>query len=136
VRPIQPAVRILRLNKCKYALGVRRDCNPDLSVLALGQTMPLEAFPGCACVGRAIGPLPGPPFDMLHGVRCACHRAAKSMLGFCGSKVTSMPPVFSSLYRTFSQVLPPSEVRKIPRSGFGPKGCPRAATKTISGLAG
>src|SRR5579862_1782620 len=81
-------------------------------------------------------PLPGPPLSMLHDVRRACHSAPKIMLGLCGSNDTSMPPVFSSLYRTFSHVFPPSSVRKIPRSGFGPYGCPNAATNAISGFVG
>src|SRR5437868_1915650 len=38
------------------------------------------------------------------------------MFGLCGSKTASIPPVFSSFDRTFVHVLPPSAVRKIPRS--------------------
>jgi len=34
-------------------------------------------------------------------------------IGIAGSKVMSMAPVFASLYKTFSQVLPPSRVRKL-----------------------
>src|SRR5580704_13905699 len=81
-------------------------------------------------------PLPGPPLSMLHGVRLACQRAANKILGLLGSNVISIPPVFVSLYSTFSHVLPPSRVRKMPRSSFSPKGCPRAATKAISGFLG
>ena len=34
------------------------------------------------------------------------------MFGLCGSKTTSIPPVFSSLDKTFVQVFPPSAVRQ------------------------
>src|SRR5207249_10404920 len=44
--------------------------------------------------------------------------------------------VCSSDLSTFCQVLPPSAVRYTPRSGFGAHTWPRAATKTMSGLAG
>src|SRR5215469_8449956 len=67
-------------------------------------------------------PLPAPPLSMFHEVRRACHNAAKRMLGLRGSNATSIPPVFSSLYRTFSHVLPPSSVRKMPRSVLAPYG--------------
>ena len=36
-----------------------------------------------------------------------------------------MPPVFASLYSTFCQVLPPSVVRKMPRSSLSANGCPK-----------
>src|SRR4030095_15902439 len=73
-------------------------------------------------------PLPGPPLEKNHGCRRACHSDANTMFGLCGSKTTSMPPVFSSLDKTFVHVLPPSVVRKIPRSCFAPHACPSAAT--------
>src|SRR5688500_4121295 len=64
-------------------------------------------------------PLPGPPLDMLHGVRCASHRAAKMTFGFFGSIERSTPPVFSSLNSVRRQVLPPSLDLKMPRCGCG-----------------
>src|SRR5512143_1449051 len=65
-------------------------------------------------------PLPGPPLDRFHGVRRASHNAAKRMLGFSGLKATSIAPVFAFRYSTLSHVLPPSWVRKTPRSVLGP----------------
>ena len=47
---------------------------------------------------------------------------------------TSTAPVVSSTNSTFSQVVPPSRVRNRPRSWFGPKGCPSAATNAIFGI--
>ena len=44
---------------------------------------------------------------------------------------TSVAPVFASTPRTFCHVVPPSFVRYRPRSSFGPKRCPTAATKTM-----
>ena len=56
------------------------------------------------------------------------------MSGSAGSMTRSTAPVCSSRKSTFSQVRPPSVVRKTPRSGLGPKGWPRAATYTRSGV--
>src|SRR5712671_4497975 len=81
-------------------------------------------------------PLPGPPLSMLQGVRRACQRAANKILELLGSKVMSIAPVLASLYKTFSQVFPPSRVRKTPRSSLSPKGCPSAATNAMSGFFG
>src|SRR5258707_15800059 len=67
-------------------------------------------------------PLPGPPLSMLHGVRRDCQSAANKILALLGSKVISIAPVLASLYRTFSHVLPPSRVRKTPRSSLSPNG--------------
>ncbi len=39
---------------------------------------------------------------------------------FCGSKSKSIAPTFSSLYRIFCHVAPPSVERNTPRSAFGP----------------
>src|SRR5206468_11183786 len=63
-------------------------------------------------------PLPGPPLSMLQGVRRACQSAANKILELLGSNVMSIAPVFAFLYRTFSQFLPPSRVRKTPRSSL------------------
>src|SRR6266404_3020079 len=81
-------------------------------------------------------PLPGPPLSMLQGVRRACQRAANKILELLGSKVMSIAPVLTSLYRTFSQVFPPSRVRKTPRTSLSLKGCPSAATNAMSGFFG
>jgi hypothetical protein len=53
-------------------------------------------------------------------VRSTSHVDAKSVAGFDGSKTTSIAPVLSSTKRTFSQLRPPSRVRKTPLSAFGP----------------
>ncbi len=50
------------------------------------------------------------------------------MRGFDGSMVRSFTPVESSMKSTFFQLFPPSSVRKMPRSGFGPKAWPMAET--------
>src|SRR5581483_9022514 len=65
-------------------------------------------------------PLPPPPLEKNHGCRLACQSEANTMFGLCGSKTTSIPPVFSSLDNTLVQVFPPFSVRNIPRSEFGP----------------
>ena len=58
------------------------------------------------------------------------------MREFDGSSRTSTPPVESLTNSTFCHVLPPSTVRKMPRSGCGPYACPSAATSTRSGSVG
>src|SRR5688572_10885336 len=62
-------------------------------------------------------PLPGPPLDMLHGVRFASHNDAKITFGFFGSIDRSTPPVLSSLNSVRRHVLPPSLDLKMPRCG-------------------
>src|SRR5438876_11709667 len=59
-------------------------------------------------------PPPTPPMGgyVLHGGRRVRHSAAKTICGLAGSIATSMAPVFSSLYKTFCQVAPPSAERK------------------------
>src|SRR6185295_10345230 len=64
------------------------------------------------------------------------HISAKTMFELFGSIVTWTAPVFSSLYKTLSHVLPPSVVLYTPRSSFGPYGCPSAATKTLFSFLG
>src|SRR5260370_25986613 len=66
-----------------------------------------------------------PPFVPLHaefsqGPCRPSHRQAYTMLGLDGSSSTSEPPVFSSLWRTFSNDRPPSVDRTVPRSSLGP----------------
>src|SRR6185503_3545219 len=58
------------------------------------------------------------------------------MFGSPGSMLMSAHPVFASTYNTFFQVLPPSLVRKTPRSSFAFHACPVAQTKTLSDFFG
>src|SRR6516162_2198568 len=66
-------------------------------------------------------PLPGPPLVNSQGCRRVCHMPANTIIGFEGSRQTSLAPVSGFLASTCFQVLPPSSVRYTPRSGFGPK---------------
>src|SRR5256886_16316171 len=74
-------------------------------------------------------PLPAPlPFlENPHGPRRICHSEANGVLGWRGSRTTSIPPLSRSRNSTRCQVLPPSPVRKIPRSSLGPNAWPSAA---------
>src|SRR3954462_15100356 len=66
-------------------------------------------------------PPPG-PLDgayVYQGGRRVFQSAAYTTMGLSGSIATSTAPTFSFLNRTLSHVLPPSRVRKTPRSGFG-----------------
>src|SRR5688500_5489412 len=73
-------------------------------------------------------PEPGPPDLNVHGhLRCS-HMFAINLLGLLGSITNSAQPVLLSTKSTFSQVAPPSEVLKTPRSGCSPHGEPIAAT--------
>ena len=58
------------------------------------------------------------------------------MVGSSGANSRSTAPVLSETKRTFSQLAPPSRLRYTPRSGFGAKGLPMAATYTRSGSSG
>src|SRR5256884_2176216 len=58
------------------------------------------------------------------------------MRGLPGTITRCAAPVESFTNSTFCHVLPPSAVRYTPRSGLGAHTWPRAATKTMSGLAG
>src|SRR5438093_13427586 len=62
------------------------------------------------------------PFQVLfsQGPSRDSQRVAYATFESLGSIWTSPPPVFSSRLRTFSNVLPPSSERKIPRSSLGP----------------
>jgi photosystem II stability/assembly factor-like uncharacterized protein len=65
-------------------------------------------------------PPPGPLVGAYtnQGGRRVFHSPAYTTCELVGSMTTSMAPTFSFLYRTFSQLLPPSFDRKMPRSGF------------------
>src|SRR6185369_1923872 len=73
-------------------------------------------------------PLRPPPAFIPQGVRWNFHIAAKMIRGLVGSMVRSIAPVESLRKRIFFHVLPPSVVRKTPRSALGPNACPIAAT--------
>src|ERR1035437_7611501 len=62
------------------------------------------------------------PFQVLfsHGPSLPAHIAVKTICGLFGSIVTCTAPVFSSLYKTFSHVMPPSIVLNTPLWAFGP----------------
>src|SRR5436190_23891290 len=81
-------------------------------------------------------PLRPPPEFIPHGVRWNFHIDANRMRGFVGSIVRSIAPVESLRNSTFLHVLPPSVVRNTPRSAFGPKAWPIAATYTLWGSRG
>src|SRR5215211_4038099 len=72
-------------------------------------------------------PLRPPPAFMPHGVRWNFYIDADRIRGFVGSMVRSIAPVESLRYSTLRHVLPPSVVRKTPRSAFGPNAWPIAA---------
>src|ERR1044072_6462936 len=73
---------------------------------------------------------------MVHGFRSPCHMEANRTLGCSGWISTSAAPQLSETNSTCFQVDPPSVVLKMPRSLFGTKGLPSAATHTTSGLEG
>src|SRR6516165_7847741 len=85
---------------------------PILPRIPPGRPLPSRRFHVTPLSSDRYRPLPGPPLEKNHGCRCACQSDAKTMLGLCGSKTMSMPPVFSSFDRTFVHVLPPSVVRR------------------------
>src|SRR3954466_7624307 len=87
--------------------------------------MPTRPRP-CAPVGRPLPicrhvvppsvdlntPLAGPLNDPFsHGPWRASHKTAYTICALVGSNATSAAPVFSSLYNTFSNDLPPSVER-------------------------
>src|SRR5688572_6361924 len=69
-------------------------------------------------------PLPRPPDDISHGVRCACHVATYRMSGFVGSSWMSITPVESLTNSTLLNVRPPSVVLNRPRVGLARNGFP------------
>src|SRR5207237_9674165 len=109
---------------------------PILRKIPSGSPFPSKRFQVTPLSSERYKPLPAPPLEKNHGCRRDCQSAAKTMFGLCGSNTTSIPPVFSSLLKTFVHVWPPSAVRKIPRSWFGPNACPNAATRTTSAFLG
>ena len=105
-------------------------------IVWVGSPLPLSFFqvsPPSLDVNR---PLPGPPLSRPQVFISSCHMPAKAMRGLLGSSTTSEQPVFLSTKRTLSHVLPPSAVRKTPRSGCGPYAWPRAQARTTSGFRG
>ena len=78
-------------------------------------------------------PLRPEPASIPHGLRWNFHVLAKRMRGFVGSRLRSATPVLSFTYSTFFHDLPPSVVRKTPRSLLGPKACPSDETHARSG---
>src|SRR5688572_11095385 len=69
-------------------------------------------------------PLRPPPASIPHGERWNFHIAAKRMRGLVGSTERSVAAVESLMKRIFFHDLPPSIVRKTPRSELGPKAWP------------
>src|SRR5690242_5140287 len=76
------------------------------------------------------------PEMIVHGLRSPRHMAANTTFGLPGWNSTSTAPVLSETNRTFCQVLPPSFVRKTPRSTLGLNGLPMAATNAVLGSEG
>src|SRR6476660_9351163 len=80
--------------------------------------------------------LAGPPLMIVHGFRCARQAPAYSSSGFDQFIAIDEAPVFSLMKSTLCQVLPPSLVRKIPRSAESPNGSPTTAAYAMSGFLG
>src|SRR5436189_6377148 len=78
---------------------------PILPRIPPGSPFPSRCFQVTPLSSERYSPLPGPPLEKNHGCRRACQMDAKTMFGLCGSKTTSIPPVFSSLDKTFVQVV-------------------------------
>src|SRR5262249_45647182 len=72
------------------------------------------------------------PLMIVQTWRRRCQLAAISVSGLRGSSTTSVTPVFSSMLRTLSHVLPPSTVLYKPRSPPSFHSGPCAATYTVS----
>src|SRR5437667_11839268 len=110
------------INAYTRRLSDRAIAIPTLPHSPAGNPLPLICFQVRPPSADLYNPLPGPPIGgyVLHGGRRICHSAAKTICGLAGSIVTSTAPVFSSLYKTFCQVAPPSAERKTPRSVLGP----------------
>ena len=81
-------------------------------------------------------PLRPLPDCIPQGERWNFHIAAKRIRGLVGSSEMSVAPVESLRNSTFFHDVPPSVVRNTPRSAFGPKACPIAATYARSGSRG
>src|SRR6185437_3956996 len=76
-----------------------------------GSPLPVSWFQVVPPSVDLYSPLPGPPLSDRHGSRMNWYSPAYSTCVLFGSKVTSTPPVLSSLYSTFVQFCPPSVVR-------------------------
>src|SRR5581483_9123530 len=109
---------------------------PIRPTAAAGKPRPLNSVHVAPPFLDLYNPMPWPPKGgyVLHGGRRVRHRLAYTVWGLSGSAARSTAPVFSSLYKTFCHVLPPSAERNTPRSALGPWACPKAATRTILGF--
>ena len=99
---------------------------PGLNVISFHVSPPSVVFHS---------PLRPPPAFMPHGMRWNFHIAAKRMRGFVGSIVRSIAPVESLRKSTFFHELPPSVVRKTPRSGVRPERVPDRGDVDAVGIA-
>src|SRR5213079_390563 len=96
---------LLRFDDRIDAIGISSgDGDADPAENSIGKTFPSRRFHVTPLSSDRYNPLPGPPLEKNHGCRRACQRDANTMFGLCGSKTMSMPPVFSSLDKTFVQV--------------------------------
>src|SRR6185436_12502623 len=76
------------------------------------------------------------PDMIVHGLRSMRDITAYTTSGFPGMSSTSAAPVLSDRYRTFCHDLPPSFVRKTPRSSLRLNALPVAERNAMSGLVG
>src|SRR6185295_4838129 len=91
-----------------------------LPVMRVGRPLPVRRFHVTPPSVDLKSPLPGPPLSRPHVRISMGHMPAKMTREFDGSITMSEQPVFSSLNKTLSHVLPPSVVRNTPRSCCGP----------------
>jgi len=86
----------------------------------------IDRFPGKALVGRAYR---GPVFNLGDREPGGFPVIAGEFVTTeDGTGLVHIAPAFGERKSTFSQLLPPSLLRKTPRSSFGPQTCPSAAT--------
>src|ERR1017187_8211815 len=76
------------------------------------------------------------PLTIVHGLRSPCQIDANTTFGFPGMSSRSAAPLLSETYSTFFHDLPPSFVRKTPRSVLDVNGFPSAAAYAMFGLDG
>ena len=116
----------------------RRDRDADLADVARsGRPLPLQPRPRRRRRRATTKmPLPGPPLSRPQVWISICHMPAKRMRGFVGihHEVGAAGVLVDEQHA--SQVLPPSVVRKTPRSGCGPYAWPSAHASTMSGFVG
>src|SRR5438094_9885056 len=86
---------------------------PILPRIPSGRPFPSRRFHVTPLSSDRYNPLPGPPLEKNHGCRRACQRDANTMFAFCGSKTMSMPPVISSLDKTYDQDFTPTLVHRM-----------------------